>query len=376
MQRLAARCADCAFENPRGWVSCARCGALLGPRLRRDDDSESGTTQTVPAGQFVQTDADAVVSDGADSDERTHVIKAPSADGTAIDEPISAQTDRWTTDARPLIGQDDAIARLQLAIAAAFSAARPRLITLQGPSGSGKTRMLHRASELAAGMCPDVSIHYAALRSRDDGPYAPFSRLLLDRFGVTPASSPSLVREELAGTLVEVLEDSEAAALAQLVGHVAGIPFPDGVRLRELQEDPKALHDHAVAAVARLADGDAGRCPTLWLLDDLTDADDAAFELLAAVLRAQSPLVVVATGAAPLAQRAAALGQEISVDHIDLLPLRASHIEQLARALIPALGEFPAEVAEELLNRSLGNPRDLVALFSTLDADTVTSPLE
>src|SRR5262245_28338255 len=67
--RLSATCLDCGFENPRTWVSCARCGGLLGPRLRLSSDSGSGsqsgtgTTRRVPPPEppppLAETDPDA-----------------------------------------------------------------------------------------------------------------------------------------------------------------------------------------------------------------------------------------------------------------------------------------------------------------------------
>lgn len=90
--RIAATCTDCGFENPRAWVTCARCGALLGPRLRRGTGSgvtpDSQTTATAlrpDAPQQAAEPAPAPDHDAdGDADEKTRVYAAPAAQPAAI----------------------------------------------------------------------------------------------------------------------------------------------------------------------------------------------------------------------------------------------------------------------------------------------------
>ena len=160
--------------------------------------------------------------------------------------------------------------------------------------GAGKTRFLHRASEIGARMRKDIAMYYAALRSRDDGPYAPVSRLLLDRFGILPASSPTAVRADMEASVSESLAASpQVTETTHLLGHVVGVPFRDSVLLRELERDPAALHGQAMAAVTRFVAGDARKRPLLWLFDDVSNADPNAWELIDALLELAVPLAIV-----------------------------------------------------------------------------------
>jgi hypothetical protein len=368
MQRLAARCAECAFENPRGWVSCARCGALLGPRVRRDADADTGDTNTAPTVRIIPWSLERGASERWDPDEPTHVYKA--APATGLEAPATAPT--WAhgppSDARPIVGRDGALRQLEEAIGTALGRGSAKLIAIEGAPGCGKTLMLHRVSEIAARVRPNVSIHYAALRAKEDGPYAPFSRLLLERFGVTPASSPSVVRGEMARALADVFGDDGGVELAQLIGHVSGIPFPDGALLHDLQTEPQTLHERAVSAVAQLARSDSRAGPLVWLLDDLTRADDAAFAVLAALLRLRVPILLIATGSPPLAERVAALRPDADIDHVVLPALNEHDVDELARTLMPEPTPLPLAVVRSLLQRSGGNPRELVGLLNALRA--------
>jgi tetratricopeptide (TPR) repeat protein len=340
-------------------VTCARCGSLLGPRVRRGEDSGMTTTTSHRLAMVAQTTA-------LDPDEPTHVYRAAAgARGDAGS--VTGSVPPVHADARPLLGQAHAEAELQRALREVIAEQRARMVVVQAAPGAGKTRMLHRASELGARESAAIEVHCAALRSRDDGPYAPFSRLLLDRFGVTPASSPTGVRQDMESTIAEALGAStQIAETAHLVGHVAGVPFPESVLLRELTRDAASLHEQALQAVARFAAAEARARPQLWLLDELTDAQAQAFELLDALLDLRVPLLIVATGGAPLRERALSLRNAERVNGVELAALSEAEAVELVRVLLPGLVDLPAELMSGLMHRSSGNPQKLVELLRAL----------
>lgn len=404
--RIAATCTDCGFENPRSWVTCARCGCLLGPRLRRTTGTNAGqdsqtTATALRAGEQPQAEVARGESDAGkelDADGETGVYgapptraggdrarrregegEAPAASSSDAPSPNASDHARVAApspagsappaDARPLFGQEAAIAQIRRALGAAFEGQRAALVLLRGEAGSGRTLLLQRASEIAAKLRPTVAVHYAALRTREDDPYAPLSRLLLERFGITPASSPAAVRSAMEQIVAEVLGDSARVAdTTHLLGHIAGVPFPDSALLRELDRDPAALREQATAAVVRFVAGEAARCPTLFLLDDMTDADDCAFDVLAALLELPAPLVLIAAGRPQLGPRTAALCERAGdrAFTAELAPLAEASAAQLVRAMVPGLRELPGELVPALMHRSSGNPRQLVELLRAL----------
>jgi tetratricopeptide (TPR) repeat protein len=394
--RLIAKCSDCEFENPRGWVTCARCGSLLGPRVRRLE--ETGLTTTTRTHLAAQLQSAAAIQH-ADAEESTRVYvsagAAPAAgialEGQPQDKPAegdasadapapppatapapapapeSAPPPAAHADARPLLGQADAEAQVRRAIERTLAEEHARLVLVRGVPGAGKTRFLHRASEIGARMRKDIAVYYAALRSRDDGPYAPVSRLLLDRFGILPASSPTAVRVDMETSVSEALAASpQVTETTHLLGHVVGVPFRESVLLRELERDPAALHGQAMAAVARFVAGDARKRPLLWLFDDVANADPNAWELIDALLELAVPLAIVIAAPPDAAEPIPALRNAQFVDSLELRPLSEADAGALVRVLLPDLVDLPAELLAALMHRTAGNPQKLVELLRAL----------
>lgn len=350
MVGLNATCGECGFENPRGWVACARCGHLLGPAIRnasRGAASDTRTTRRAP----LPTGLEAAV----DKDAKTALYRL---EGEDLD-----------GDVRPLLGQAECVAAIRRGVQQAFSEKRASLVALEGDTGSGKTRLLQRASEVAAKQAMDVRVLYAACRPMDDGPYAPFSRLLRNRFGIAPASSPTVVRGQMASLVAQVLGTSEAARIAEtthLLGHLMGVPFPDSPFLRGLSSNAEALHAAAVTALLRFLIGEARDRPLLLLLDDMGQAENGAWEMLEAVLHAQGPIAVVIAGRAPTAELARDLERIAPVHTASIAPLSEGEVIDFVRALVPRLTDLPAEFRTALRHRTQGNPRHLSEVLVVL----------
>ncbi len=348
MAALVAKCSACGFENPRGWVSCARCGQLLGPAPDRHTTG-SGETDTTRNAPFP--------SDGpqppATDEDHTKLFRSP----------------EWSTDARPLIGQEASIEAMRRGIQLAFGHKRPALVGVEGARGAGRTRLLQRASELAAKNYVDVRVVYAACRGRDEGAYAPFSRLLIERFGITPASSPTSVRAQMATTVGEVLGSSDPTEVAEtthLLGYIAGVPFPDSPFLASLETEPLELHLRACLAMRKLLEGDARHRPLLILLDDFDQAEPDAWQLLETLLSAVAPLAFVVSGQEALTERVSHVAQRAHTEITRIRPLTDAEVSELAIALIPGLHATPEPFVSALKHRSRGNAGALKELIQAL----------
>ncbi|HEX7480447.1 MAG TPA: tetratricopeptide repeat protein [Polyangiales bacterium] len=343
---LVAKCSACVFENPRGWVSCARCGQLLGPAPDRSGTGDTDPTRRAP---FPSEGPPPSAAD----DDRTKLFRSP----------------EWSTDARPLIGQETSIEAMRRGIQHAFGHRKPTLIGIEGARGAGRTRLLQRASELAARNYVDVRVLYAACRGRDEGAYAPFSRLLIERFGITPTSSPMSVRGQMATTVGEVLgstDPTDVAETTHLLGHIAGVPFPDSPYLGNLENDPIELHQRASVALRRLLEGDARNRPVLILLDDLDQAEPDAWQLLETLLAANAPLSFIVSGQEALAERVTRYGRGVTSEVARIRPLTDAEVSELAIALIPGLRDTPEPFVSALKHRSRGNAGALKELLQAL----------
>ena len=273
-------------------------------------------------------------------------------------------------DARPLIGRSAAIAALHRNLERAFSQQQVTLTFIDGAAGMGRTRLLELTSELAARQWLNTRVVYAGCRSSNGGPYAPFSRFLLERFGVTPASSPSQVRADMLRSVGELLGESDAheiRSVTHLLGHVAGVPFPDSALLAALASSPDERLTRASQALAALFEGDARNRPLLLLLDDMQRAEPQAFSLLKHLLGASRPMAIVVAGDHSIASELAELSELVPTEAVTLQPLTDAEVEALIRALLPRRTITP-ELLEVLCSRARGNPGAVRELLRALRA--------
>lgn len=377
---IGSVCPSCAFENPKAWRACAACGRPLGsgfrptsvtglggadrtvvtsspdePRTdpfaqayRRNEFSSEGTVPELESDELDSLD------DELDDDE-------PSGTSPELAE---AEGDREP----PLIGQADAALAVQTGIERAFGVGAPTLVALDGPRGAGKTRLLVLASELGARLDPRVRILYGSCREGGDGAYAPFSRLLLERFGVTPSSSPSAVRAQMTTVVRDALGTNDAVVIAEtthFLGHLAGIPFPDSPFLGPLENNPPELHARARKAFARLVEGEAQSRPVLVLLDNLQWAEDAAWDLLASLVGLSAHVAIVVAGDA-IAERASKLEAIGGVAIGPIAPFGEADVQAMLHVLLPTLTLAPEPLVAALTHRSSGNPAALRELVAAL----------
>ncbi len=280
----------------------------------------------------------------------------------------------------PLIGQAEAAEAIRTGVERAFTVGSPTLVAIEGGAGSGRTRLLTYASEIAARVAPDVRILYAACRKDGgDGPYAPFSRLLLERFGVTPSSSPSAVRGQMATTVSEALMTKDAIIVAEtthLLGHVAGIPFPDSPFLTPLEDKPDELRKRVAKAIKRIVEGDAQVRPVLVLLDDMHFAEEDGWALLSGLTDVEAHVAVVIAGDAPLAEKTDGLTPAGGVAIGPIAPLTESDVSAMLHVLLPSLVSVPEELAAGILHRSKGNPGAVRELTFALLESGLFQPAE
>jgi predicted ATPase len=344
MNLVSQVCSQCGFENPRAFRACAACGVALG--------AVRHTGRSYLAGQ---------------TGDQTLVTAVPTPE-----DPTAGSIDSTPPGPEevepPMVGQQEASEAIQAALTGAVERQAPTLVALEGELGSGRSRILFHAAELAARIAPNVRIHAAACRD-GDATNAPFSRILLERFGVTPSSSPSIVRGQIAMFVSEALQTSDAIAVAEtshLLGHFAGVPFPDSPFLLGLDDKPAELRKREEAALKRLFEGDAAQRPVLILLDNMHFAEDDAWDLLGAVLSIQAPICCVVVGDPGVAERAQRIAPSGGFVMGPIAPLTEGDVSTMLHIILPTLLEAPEPLVAALTHRSRGNPSALRELVFAL----------
>jgi predicted ATPase len=347
MNLVSQVCTQCGFESPRAFRACAACGVALG--------SARATGRSYLAGQTGDETLVAPMPMESSSGE-TH---APSQEDL---EP-------------PLVGQGEASEAIHAALTTALEQGKPTLVTLEGDPGSGRSRLLFHAAELAARVAPNIRIHAGACRD-GDAMNAPFSRILLERFGVTPASSPQVVRGQIAMFVAEALQSADALAIGEtshLLGHFAGVPFPDSPFLMGLDDKPAELRKREEAALKRLFEGDARQRPLLILIDNAHFAEDDAWALLDVVLSCDAPITVVVTGDKGIVERAQKLSPAGGLVVGPIAPLSEADVGSMLHIILPTIVDAPEPLVAALTHRSGGNPSALRELvFALVEAKLFT----
>jgi tetratricopeptide (TPR) repeat protein len=268
----------------------------------------------------------------------------------------------------PLVGREEISTILRTALETARAEGKSTLVALEGEAGSGRTRLLFHAAELAARSDPRVRILFGACRD-GDGANAPFARILLERFGVTPSSSPSVVRAQIAMFVAEGLGVAEALTIGEtthLLGHLAGVPFPDSPFLAGLDEQPAELRRRQVGALKRFFEGDAQKRPTLLLLDQMHAADEGAWGLVEVIASCEGPITIVLAGGPDVAERAGRIEARGGVAVGPIGPLAEADVASMLHVILPQLAEAPEPVVAALAHRSRGNPSALRELVFAL----------
>lgn len=347
-------CPVCGLRNPEGRVSCLGCGTYV-------VDLEDRT----------------VVSD-----------KRPdAADYTGIGEELMPAEPAFVGRATELHG-------LTSAIEAALSTPEAGLVVVTGAGGTGKTRLVQEVVRRLQDRPGGLRVFSAAVREGADGHFAPFSRVMLDRFGVTPARGPTAVRGTMSTEVGRLLGEGDAALVAEvthLLGHVAGVPFPDSPILRGLEGDPRRLQARTGHALRTFLVADARKeGPLLLVLDKFNLASREAVALLAELCAKSEavPLCVVVVGRPPVAEMLEEVtagrpstppGEGRPSDRapstiVRLTSFSEAEAHAYLQALLPRLPIVPEELVAAAWHRSEGNPVSLRALARVcIDAGVIDS---
>jgi eukaryotic-like serine/threonine-protein kinase len=258
----------------------------------------------------------------------------------------------------PCVGRDREIAAIESMFAECAADATSRAVLLTGAAGIGKSRVAHEVLGRVRSRGDAAAIWIA----RGDPMGAGSSRRLIAQMvaraaEIAPGEEPAAQRDKLRAHVAGRLQGEAAARVAEFLGELIGVPFPDEQRLqlRAARQDARLLGDQIRRAAEDLLDAECARGPVLLVLEDLHWADPPSVNFVDAALRrlAERPLMVLALARPEVHERFPRLWDERGTHAIRLgeLPRKAS--ERLARQ---ALGDLatPAAVAR-VVEQSAGN---------------------
>jgi class 3 adenylate cyclase len=235
---------------------------------------------------------------------------------------------------RPLVGREQELGQLRLALADAVTSASPRLVTVAADAGVGKTRLI---AELARAVAGDAQVLTGRCLAYGRGiTFWPIRELLHQAAEIAPSDSAEVAIQKLAELADADVGDRLAGALG-------------------LSEQQYPV-DEVSWAVRRLLERLAARHPIVFVVEDVHWAEQTLLDLLEQLVRsAQAPLLVVAATRPTLYEHRPTWGSFERADRIELAPLTREHSATVVANLLDGAG-VDDELVVRIVDVAAGNP--------------------
>jgi eukaryotic-like serine/threonine-protein kinase len=205
----------------------------------------------------------------------------------------------------PCVGRDQELAMLEMTMASSFDEGAARAILVVAPPGLGKSRLRHELLRRLAARGEPAAMRLEARGEllRAGSPHGVVAQALrrlfeLDRHDGARADGGAAARATLLAAVERLVPREEARGVAELLGELCDVPFPDdnSVRLRTARQDPRFMQAQIGEAFLALLRAAAASGSVLILLEDLHWADRGSLELIGLALREleEQPIFVVA----------------------------------------------------------------------------------
>ena len=256
----------------------------------------------------------------------------------------------------PCVGRDAELVMLDAALGACLDEGTPRAVLVVAPPGQGKTRLFHEwLRRTEARTDPPLVLLGRAdpVRGAAGGLLA---QALRRELGVADGAAPDAVRAGLLAAMSRRAAAADALWMAELLGELCGIPFPDEGRalLRAARHDPLAMAEQVERAWLDWLRAACAAQPVVLVLEDLHWGDARTVALVEAALRelTDRALLVLALARPEVDERFPGLWAG-RAQRLALGPLGKKASERLVRAALGAEAE-PAMI-ERIVELSEGN---------------------
>jgi class 3 adenylate cyclase/predicted ATPase len=209
-------------------------------------------------------------------------VLAPHTEWAVSGAQASSAPDQPSRARLPLVGRDREWQVVRNVAAHVLGATpHPRVLEIYGEMGMGKSRLVEELLDHWTGQGGSV-LWAGCVSYGQHTPYAPWSTILRQVFGLRQDDPDQARREKITGRLAATPSDwangSTLDQWAPLVAQILGVSMPEGDLLRSL--DPKLRQQNLQRVVTDLILSECEAQPTLLVLDDIQWADEASLSLL------------------------------------------------------------------------------------------------
>ena len=258
----------------------------------------------------------------------------------------------------PCVGRERELAQLDALLEQVQSDPVARAVLVTAPAGVGKSRVRYEWLERVASKDPPVQVWSCRADPMGAGsPFAMLAQLLRQEASIDPSEPVETSRVRLRARLLRHLPQAEVQGVADFLGEMIGVRFPDDerVQLRAARQDPMLMGDQMRRAweALLLAECEEG-LPLLIVLEDLHWGDLPTVRFIDFALRALAgrPLMVLALARPEVAE----LFPELWPGRKDELRLHELSPKAGAKLARHVLGDaVPEERIARIVTRAAGN---------------------
>lgn len=265
--------------------------------------------------------------------------------------------------AAPLVGRDWELGALEAMVDECVDEGASRVALITAAAGAGKSRLAAELAERAEARGVEV------LWGRGDAmapgsPFRPLADAIASDAGLDALAAADARRARLRAHVADLVGETEADRVAELLGEMIGVPFDDegSERLRAARRDPRLMSDGMRAAFEDFLRARCERAPLLMVVDDLQWAGAPTVSFLDSALRRADdrPLVVLGLARPEVEQAFPGLWEARHVQVIRLRPLVKRAAAALVRAVLP---DAEPALVERIVARAGGHAFHLEELI-------------
>jgi eukaryotic-like serine/threonine-protein kinase len=260
--------------------------------------------------------------------------------------------------ATPCVGRDLELRTLEQLFDECIEDPAARAAIVTAPPGGGKSRLAQEFLRFVR-----VRSERAAIRigrgepHRAGSAFGLLSQILRSACGILDSEPLDVQREKLAAQVAVRIGASERQRVAEFLGEVAGVSFPDddNLPLRVARQDAQLMNEQMRAAFLDFLRAEAEVDPVVFVLEDVHWGDRPTVQFLDIALRdlRESPLFVLALARPEVNELFPELWAERSIQKIPLKRLGKKPIEHLVRHV---LGDSASrDLLDRLVRLSEGN---------------------
>ncbi|WP_044247398.1 AAA family ATPase [Chondromyces apiculatus] len=187
----------------------------------------------------------------------------------------------------PCVGREVELVQLEGLMARAVEDSAAQAALVVAPPGAGKSRLRHELLRRLRSAHPHAEIligHGDPLTA--GSPYGILGGALRQLAGVRAGDAPAQARAALMARLCRRIPDADARRVAEFMGELCGVPFPDeSPPLRAARSDPRVMSEQITQAFVDWITAECAAEPVVLILEDLQWGDALTVKLAEDVLR-------------------------------------------------------------------------------------------